>query len=90
MKYTLTCYLVMIASMLYSCTDSSANNAAKKSAQQTAKHGAVDNENLITFKENKVLVAEYSGMNKDNSAGIMTVTEGKVKRGELKLGVIVD
>jgi len=89
MKYILTGYLIVIASILYSLTNSLTNNAAKKSTQQTAKYRSADSDNLINFKENNLLVAEYSNTCKDNSGGLKTVTEEKQTR-ELKLGVVVN
>jgi hypothetical protein len=89
MKYILTGYFIMIASMLYYLTDSLANNAEKKSTQQTAKHLAADTDNLINFKENNLIVAEYSNATRVNSGGLKTATEEKPKR-ELKLRVVVN
>ena len=89
MKYILTGYFILIASMLYSLTNSLANNAAKKSTQPTAKYRVADNDNLVNFKEANLLVAEYSNMIKDYSDGLKTVAEEKGRR-EVKLKVVVD
>ncbi len=75
--------------MLYSLTNSLTNNAAKKSTQQTAKCRTADRDNLINFKENNLLVAEYSNAPKDNSGRLKTVGEENQRR-ELKLGVVVN
>ena len=89
MKYILTGYFIMIASMLFSLSNSLTNNAAKKSTLQAAKCQAADSDSLINFKENNLLVAEYSNAIKDNSGGLKTVAEEKQRR-ELKLGVVVN
>ena len=75
--------------MLYSLTNSLADNAAIKSTQPTAKYRAIDNDKLINFKETNLLVAEYSNTTKDNKDRLKTVTEDKGRR-ELKLRVIAD
>jgi hypothetical protein len=89
MKYILTGYFIMIASILYSLINSLANNAPKKSTQPTATHRAADNDKLFNFKETNLLVAEYSNMTKDNSVGLKTVAEEKGRR-EVKLKVVVN
>ena len=89
MKYILTGYFIMIASMLYSLTNGLANNAAKESTRPMAKYRSVDTDTLINFKESNLIVAEYSNMTKDNSDRLKTVAEEKERR-DVKLKVIVD
>jgi len=90
MKYILASILIVTLSMHYSCSEVSESNSAKRSAQQEAKHPAIDNPDMIIFKEIKILVAEYSATAKDNNRGMTTVSEEKARRGEVKLSVAIN
>ena len=90
MKYILASILIVTLSMQYSCSEGSENNSPKRSAQQKAKHLTIDKPDMITFKEIKLLVAEYSVTGKDNNAGMTTVREEKARRGDVKLSVAIN
>ena len=90
MKLILTCCLALVVSMLFSCTDDSGKISSKISASNTLSYLAGDHKDLAAFKENKMLVAEFSGIVKDDFGGIMTPTEQKIKREELRQRITVD
>lgn len=90
MKYILASILIVTLSMQYSRSDVTENNTAKRSAQDVTKNPAIDNPDMIIFKEIRILVAEYSATVKDNNSGMMTVTEEMARRGEVKLSVVIN
>ena len=90
MKLIIACYFVAVVPICHSSIDSPGNNGPENTAAYSLNYVAGQNGNQPTFKENKMLIAEFSEIVKDNVGDTMISAEEKIKRQEVRKRVRVD
>ena len=84
MKYTLSSFLLALASLLYSCTNNTGSNIAKKRGQQPVQVEAGGAENYISFKVNNTPVTTTAwniGRSIMNGTLVLNVTSDMHREG---------
>jgi hypothetical protein len=90
MKLILICWFAVIMPMLHSNNNKQTNNDSKNSAARYFDHTATGNPDLPSFKENKILIKEFSDIIKDHRGALINSKAESSKKTELMPGFTVD